>query len=350
MIAALVLAASSLASAAPPATPSPRASAWLAPARAGMAAPSAQETPASPVDNAALFVRWQAAQKLHEAGKIEEARGEMAAILAADPKNLELALAMTRWLAEVRADFTTALPSARRALELGVSKADAINLVGSVLTMCDAAVESEKVFAAGTERFPADFLMWFGLGVARGRQMKYLEAKGAFAEALRLAPENGLVLFSAGENFTNLREYEAAERSFSRSVKLKGHDDAPWRLGQVLALQGKREAAESVLAPALTQGGKSARFQAALQLSMLWVEHDRAAEALPLLTQATEERPTSREAWRWLARAQRALGRPEVAARSMKRYAELRADEDRLEEERLLSLIQAQLKGGATGE
>lgn len=310
------------------------------------AAAIAQEAPPAGADNAALFARWQAAQKLHEAGKLVEARAEMAAILAADSRNLELALAMTRWLAEVRDDFATALPFARRAAELGAAKADAINLVGSVLTMGGAAAESERVFAGGAEKFPADFLLWFGLGVARGQQMKYLEAKAAFAEAQRLAPENGLVLFSTGENFTNLREYEAAERAFLLAVKLKGHDDAAWRLGQVLALQGKREAAEKVLQQALKQGGKPARFQAALQLAMLWVEHDRAAEALPLLTQATEERPTSREAWRWLARAQRALGRPEVAERSMKRYAELRADEDRIEEEHLLSLIQAQLKGG----
>lgn len=314
---------------------------------AASAASAGQEEPPVAVDNAALFARWQAAQKLHAAGKLDEARAEMAAILAADPRNLELALAMTRWLAEVRDDFATALPFARRAAELGAAKADAINLVGSVLTMGGAAAESERVFAAGAEKFPADFLLWFGLGVARGQQKKYLEAKVAFAEALRLAPENGLVLFSAGENFTNLRDYEAAERAFLLAVKLKGHDDASWRLGQVLALQGKHEAAEKVLTPALTQGGKAARFQAALQLGMLWVERDRAAEALPLLTQATEERPTSREAWRWLARAQRALGRPEVATRSMKRYAELRADEDRIEEEHLLSLIRAQLQGGA---
>lgn len=309
--------------------------------------PAAPDTTAP--DTAALLARWQAAQKLHEAGELEQARAEMAAVLAADPGNLDLALSMARWLAEVRADFKSALPFARRANELGVTRADAINLVGSVFTMAGAAQESERAFARGCEAFPTDHLMWFGLGVARGQLKKYLEARAAFAEALRLAPENGLVLFSSGENFTNLREYELAERAFALAAKQKGHDDALWRLGQVAALQGKDELAEKVLTQALTFGGKSSRFQAALQLGMFLVERERAAEALPLLIQAVDERPTSREAWRWLARAQRTLGKVEVAARSMKKYQELRAEEDRLEEEHLLSLIQAQLKGAAAG-
>ncbi|MSR47329.1 MAG: tetratricopeptide repeat protein [Planctomycetes bacterium] len=304
----------------------------------------------APPDNALLNARWQAAQQMHVAGEVAAARTEMEAVLASDPRNLDLALSMTRWLVEVRSDFATALPFARRAQELGVEKQDAINLVGSVFTMNGEADQSERVFAAGCERHPSEYVMWFGLGVARAQLMRYLDAKVAFAEALKLSPDNGLVLFSTGENFANLREYAVAERAFALAVKLKGHDDAMWRLGEMLALQGKDELAEKILTQALTNGGKSPRFQAALQLGMFLVERDRAAGALPLLTQATEERPTSREAWRWLARAQRSLGKHDTAARSLKKYQELRAEEDHLEEERLLGLIKAQLEGAKRKE
>ncbi len=304
-----------------------------------------QAAPAAP-DNAALFARWEAAQKLHLAGDFVAARAAMAEVLAADPANFELAKTMARWLAEVRSDFVGAEPFARRACELKPGTLDVINLFGSSLTMSGKVVEAEAVFRAGCDRFPNEAQLWFGLGVARGQQKKYLEARAAYERSLELAPDNGLCHFTSGENHTNLRDYAAAEREFANAVKLKGHEDALWRLGDVLARQGKDEAAEKVLRPALTQGSKLARFQAALHLGMFLVERDRSAEALPLMTQATDERPTSREAWRWLARAQRALGRSEAAARSIKKSQELRIEEDKLEEERLLGLIKAQLEGG----
>ena len=308
-------------------------------------AQAAPVAPAAP-DNVALLAAYQAAQKRHLAGELEPARAEMEKVLASDPRNLDLALTIARWLAEVRGDFVGALPFARRAQEIGMTRLDAINLVGSVLTMNGHANESEKVFAAGSVRFPTESLMWYGLGVARNQQMKYVEAKTAFAEAVRLAPEDGLARFSVGETFANLREFAEAEREFALAVKLAGHDDALWRLGETLARQGKDAPAEKVLRQALTKGSKSSRFSAALQLGMFLVERSRSEEAAPLLIQATELRPTSRDAWRWLARAQRALGKHEAAQRSMKRCQELRAEEDRIEEERLLALIRVQLEGG----
>jgi len=320
---------------------------WLAPLVVLLAV--ARQEPPAP-DNVALLARFQAAQKRHVAGELDAARAEMEAVLAADPRNLDLALSIARWLAEVRGDFVGALPFARRAQECGVAKLDALNLVGSVLTMNGQSIESEKLFAAGAARFPTEPLMWYGLGVARNQQMKYLDAKAAFAEALRLAPEDGLAHFSVGETHANLREYADAEREFALAVKLDGHDDALWRLGQMLSCEGKDQPAEQVLRQALLKGSKASRFQAALQLAMFLAERGRHEEALPLLIQATDQRPTSRDAWRWLARTQRALGKPEAAARSMKRCQELRAEEDRLEEERLLALIKVQLQGGKKGE
>ncbi|MBL8843830.1 MAG: tetratricopeptide repeat protein [Planctomycetes bacterium] len=302
--------------------------------------------PAARPDNAALFAKWEAAQKRHLAGELEAARAAMAEVLAADPGNYDLAKSMARWLAEVRSDFVGAEPFVRRAAELKPEAIDTLHLLGSTLTMCGKANEAEATFRATCERVPGDAKLWFGLGVACGQQRKYLEARAAYDRALALEPENGLTLFSSGENHANLRDYAAAERAFAASAKLKGHDDALWRLGDVLARQGKDEAAEKVLRQALPHGSKLARFQAALQLGMFLVERDRSAEALPLLIQATDERPTSREAWRWLARAQRAQGKRDAAARSMARAQELRAEEDRLEEELLLGLIRAQLEGG----
>jgi tetratricopeptide (TPR) repeat protein len=315
---------------------------WLAPLCVVLAV--AQDAPRVP-DNVALLATYQAAQKRHLAGELVPARAEMEAVLASDPKNLDLALTIARWLAEVRGDFVGALPFAKRAQELGLAKQDSINLVGSVLTMNGQAIESEKLFASGTARFPTEPLMWYGLGVARNQQMKYLEAKAAFGEALRLAPEDGLAHFSVGETHANLREFTDAEREFALAAKLEGHDDALWRLGETLSREGKDAPAEQILRQALQKGSKSSRFHAALQLAMFLVEHGRCEEALPLLIQATDQKPTSRDAWRWLARAQRSLGKPEAAARSMKRCQELRAEEDRAEEERLLGLIKAQLQG-----
>lgn len=309
--------------------------------------------PAAAPDNAALFARWEAAQQRHVAGEIDAARAEMAAILAAAPDDYELARAIGRWLAEARGDFVGAEPFARRAAELKPQLLEAINLWGSTLTMSGKAAQAEETFLAATQRFGESHLVWFGLGIARGQQKKYVEARAAFERALALAPDDGLTRFSAGENLANLREYPAAERELEVAVKLDGHEEALWRLGDVQARQGRDEPAERALRLALQRGSRLARFQAALHLGMFLVERDRAGEALPLLTQAVEQRPASREAWRWLARAQRALGKSEPALRSMRRYQELRAEEDRIEEEHLLGLIQAQLggtRGGSGGE
>ncbi len=297
----------------------------------------------APPDTAALFAKYQEAQKKHLAGEIDAARTLLAEIVAADPKNFDLALAIAKWLEEQRSDFIGAEPIARRAAELRPESVEAVNLFGSALTMTGKAVESEPLYAAAVIRAPAESLLWFGLAVARAQQQKHLEARPAFERAIELAPQSGLYHFSSGENLANLRELEAAEREFTLAFKLNGHADAGWRLGEILARQGKDVAAEKVLRAALNQGPKSVQWNAALQLGIFYVEHGRAQEAAGLLHQATTAKPEGRDAWMWLARAQRALGKSDAAARSIKKYQTLRASDDKTEEEYLLSLIRAQL-------
>lgn len=314
-----------------------------APAASGAAA--AQEAQAAQ-DRGVLLEKYQAAQKRHLAGEIEPARAAMKEVLDADPGNAELALSIARWLVMERSDFLGGEPFARRAHELEPRSLEATNLAGGCLVHAGRPAEAEAIYRAAVERFPADATMRYGLGMACGQQKKYLEAKSWYAAAIELDPDQGLFHFSAGENLANLRDYAASERELRLAVKLAGHADAAWKLGEVLAQQGKDAEAEKVLLAALERGPLASRWNAGLQLGILLFERGRPAEAAAFLHKATQVRPEGRDAWMWLARAQRALGKEEAAERSLKRYQELRAKEDRSEEERLLGLIRAQLETG----
>jgi predicted Zn-dependent protease len=311
-------------------------------------APAARSQEAPPPDDARA--RFTEAQKRHLAGETEAARALLKELLDADPKNFELALSIARWLCIERQDYAGAEPFARRAAELEARSAEAVNLLGSCLNSSGRAEEAETVFRAGAKRFEADGTMRFGLGMACALQLKYLEARDAYDQAIALEPRNGLYRFSSGECRANLREFEAAEKELRLAVEWKGHADARWRLGEVLARQGKEKEAEETLRAAMLEGPKLARFNAALQLGILLFEHGRAEECARLLHQATKQRPEGRDAWMWLARAERALGHEEAATRALRRYQELRASADKAEEERLLDLIKAQLAGSGAKE
>jgi tetratricopeptide (TPR) repeat protein len=297
-------------------------------------------------DDQALLAKYQEAQAKHLAGEIEVARTMMREVLDAEPKHFELALSIARWLARERNDYPGAVPFARRAFELEPRSVEAASLLGASLIFAGQYADAEQVYRVAVERFPADASMRHGLGIACGKQKKYLDAKAEYARAIDLDPTTGLYHFTAGENLANLGEYDAAEREFRLAVKLKGHADATWKLGEVLAKEGKDAEAEQVLLSGLNDGPKLSRWNAGVQLGAFYFERGRAGDAAAVLHKATQVRPDGRDAWMWLARAQRALGKTDAAARSLKRYQELRTKEDAEEEERLLGLIKAQLEGG----
>jgi len=297
-------------------------------------------------DAAALRARYAEAQKRHAGGEVVPARAIMKEILDADPRNFEIAFSIARWLCMDRGDFVGGEPFARRAAELHPDSADAVNVLGACLNSTGRSDEAEVVYRTGVERFASESAMHYGLGMACAQQKKYLEALSAFSKAIELGPTSGLYRFSKGECHLNLREWESAERELRLAVQLKGHDDAQWRLGEVLARQGKDAEAEKTLQLALNEGSKLTRWSAALQLGIFFFEHGRHDDAAAILHQATKHRPEGRDAWMWLARAERALGHEAASTRALKKYRELRAIDDREEEERLLARIQAQLEGG----
>jgi Flp pilus assembly protein TadD len=298
-------------------------------------------------DDRDVKARFEAAKKLHESGDVDAARARMVEIADSKPGDWQLAHSLARWLAEARNDFEGALPLARRAAALEPRSLEALNLNGICLLSLRRFEESEALYRGALERFGNDGLVHYGVGMSCGQQHKLLEAKASYARAIELDPENGLYRFSAGENLANLREYEAAERELRLAVQRKGHADAPWRLGEVLAQQGKDDEAEKTLIAAVNQGPMLSRWNGGLQLGLLYFERGRHGDAIGVLVKATEVRPEGRDAWRVLAQAQRALGRDAAAARSLRKYQELREQDDRAEDERLLGLIRAQLEGRA---
>ena len=301
-------------------------------------------------DNAALFAKYSEAQRKHLAGERDVALAAMKEVLDADPKNAELALSIARWLAQEREDFAGGEPFARRATGLEPRSAEAANLLGACLISTGRFGESESVYRSAIARFPNDAVMHYGLGMSCGQQMKYLEARAHYAKSIELDPNCGLYHFSNGECLSNLREWELSEQQFRLAVKLNGHADALWRLGEVLVRTGKDAEAEKTLTQALTTGPKLSRFSAALQLGIFFFERARHADSAAILHQATKHRPEGRDAWLWLARAERALGHEDASERALKKYQELRTREDRIEEERLLGLIKAQLEGKAASK
>jgi tetratricopeptide (TPR) repeat protein len=315
-----------------------------APAALGQEPAAPQEMP----DDRALRAKFQDAQKRHLSGELDAARSLLKEVLDADPGNARLARSIARWLVRERGDFEGGEPFARRVHELEPRAAESASLLGACLVFTGRNAEAEAIYRAALEINPSNASLHHGLAMACGQQKRYLEARAEYARAIELDPNDGLIRFSAGENLANLREYEAAERELRVALKLDGHADAGWKLGEVLSKQGKDAEAENVLIESLERGPPLTRWNAMLQMGIFCFERGRSSDAAAILHRAARLRPEGRDAWMWLARAQRALGKSDAAARSLRRYQELRASEDRAEEERLLGLIRAQLeKGGA---
>lgn len=314
-------------------------------AASSVAARSAAAAQDIPPDHAALFAKVEEAKKKHLAREFDVARGMLKEVLDADPKDFELALTLARWLAKERTDFIGGVPFARHAVELDPRSVEATNLLGICLTWSDHAADAESVYRAAVQRWPDGSMMHFGLGVACAQQNKYVEGRDELLKALALAPEEPIYHFQLGQIASNLRDLPMAEKEFRVAAEKNAHVDALWRLGSTLAKVGKDPEAELILVKALKSGPTGSKWHAGFELGVFFFERKRYEDAAAILIQATKLRPEGRDAWLYLARAQKALGRNEAAKRSLEKYQSMRDESEKETDEYLLSLIQAQLDG-----
>jgi len=287
--------------------------------------------------------RFDAACTKFRAGDKDGACKEFTALLDEDPQNALLAFVVAQFLVESQQDAAHGEPFARRAFALGPADPAAWNLLAGTLTLGKQYAEAEKLYHDASEKFPDRPHFVYGVGLVQSLEKRFLDARESFERAVALDPKNGLFHFANGRNYMTLRRNDEAEAELRKAVASRGHADAAWSLGDVLARAGKDDEAERVLREAMASGPADARWNAGFHLGVFLFERRRYRDAEALLAQATTARADDRDAWNYYARTLRALGKTEAAQAAVKRYQTLRAEADRAEEKDLLALIRTQL-------
>lgn len=157
-------------------------------------------------------------------------------------------------------------------------------------------------------------------------------------DKLEAQPDAGPSLFySSGMAFAECKQYEQAEKSFSRALDADPRDfDVLYNLGVAALGAGHADRATAVLGTALKVRPED--IDCLFALSRAYLKQDRPAEAITLLTKAQKLAPERADVLLLLAQVSYHLEFYEDAAATYTRYLKLKPDDDIARRERGMAL------------
>lgn len=201
------------------------------------------------------------ARILADQGRPDEALALAGGVLARDPRN-GVALA-ARFVAETRLERKEEALASARALA-GAHGADAVALIdaGDALMRAREADAAARAYAAATSQMASNGVLWGKLGAAHFAARRPGDARRAFLEAVRLAPENPRVYHFLGQIALEEGDEAGARAQFSIALRQDPTYNAPLlTLARWLERRGRGDEAREALREALRRnpGDEQAR-------------------------------------------------------------------------------------------
>lgn len=146
-----------------------------------------------------------------------------------------------------------------------------------------------------SNHFPSDFFVWSARGRIYQLQKRYLEAKSALEESIRLHPS--VEAYNAlGDVLTELGNIGAAIECYTATLQIDGKNHHAWRERSKLQLRSKQlDRALADLGQALMLNPDDAQLY--VLRAQCFLELGKEQEALDDLTFAVQREPTITEAW-----------------------------------------------------
>jgi tetratricopeptide (TPR) repeat protein len=145
-------------------------------------------------------------------------------------------------------------------------------------------------FGSATEKAPADFRAWQGLGVTLAEQEDFDPARAALTKAIGLVPQVASPLADLGALETRAQRLSQAQVAIDQSLVLAPDDYVAWTSRGILLLaQGKPEAALEALLKAGLLEPRYARAQ--LYTAIAWYQIGRDDAALAALERTKKADP-----------------------------------------------------------
>jgi len=234
-------------------------------------------------------------------------------------------------IAAERRDFSAAISSLRKAIELEPDNAVANGMLGGVLVKAGRSDEAIDCFRRVLDRRPDSFAAHYGWAEALEAQGKADEAIEHYRQALRCDPDRAWAHRKLGRALQARGEIDAAIRHFQHALQLEpGPADLQYNLAGLLAKQGRLSEAINRYREALAINPDYA--EAHHNLGVALAAKGRTAEALAHFREALRLKndwlePMNAAAWILATHANAAVRSPEEAIRLAERAAELTKQE-----------------------
>ena len=289
---------------------------------------------AQQIDPAHYAVGYDLAVALIDVGRLDEARKQVARLLAL--KNSGEVENLLGDLEERGGNLVAAAEAYQRASHMDPSEENLFDWGDSLLQL-RAPGPAGDVFTAAIKRHPRSARLHVGLGISLYSRGEYRDAVEAFCEAADLAPSDprpyqflgemyGVSPEVSGEVSTRLGRFlethpKDALAHFHYAMSL-------WKGPEALDADGVRKVESHLrravaLNPRLTRGF--------FELGVLLSDHDRHAEAIEQLRRATMLEPSLSQAHYRLAQLYQRTGRQDLAAKELQTFRQLtgKGGEDR---------------------
>lgn len=256
-----------------------------------------------------LFGAWQDLGLLYAKLNLwEDAVSAFSELAKRQQNSLEAAYFLALSFYNVK-KFDDAESECRRALRLDVSSADALTLLGIILTAKGTAnAEAIESLTQAIALQPNNFDANFYLGRVQYASQNYAEAQKNLQKAVELNPKNLEARFFLGSVLEAMQDSENALLQYQEIIKL---DEKSFfgqvGLGSILLKQGKIEEAVSALNRAISIDKES--FEANWALGRAFILQEKFAEAENVLRKAVSLQPNRTDARYQFAIALRRLGK-----------------------------------------
>lgn len=242
---------------------------------------------------------FEAAVRLHQAGRLEEADQVYRQILGADPGNAD-AWHLRGVLASQVSQHDIAIQSIGKALTLRPDFAEAYNNLGLVFDAKGNGEDAIACYRRAVALKPTYAGAHFNLGNALKVQGQIREAVACYQRAIEASPSLSNAHYNLGVAFQELGQMPAAVQSYRRVVELDPHHaGAHNNLSVILMVRGDAAGAEAHARSALAARPSDA--DALNNLGTALAGQARLDDAASCFRQAVEAQPDYAEAYAGLA-------------------------------------------------
>lgn len=221
--------------------------------------------------------------------------------------------------------YSDALPSMQKAVELAPSEADAHNILGVVLFNLGRLEDAEFSYRRAIQVMPNYAEAHNNLGNALKAMNRFVEAESCYQQAIQIKSDYAVAHFNLGVALKEMSRIGEAEASYRRAVQIKpDYAEAHTNLGLVLQDMGLFDAAEICYRRALQIKPDSAETHTNLGSLLFYL--GRLDEAEHSCQQALRLKPNFAEAHSILGSTLHNQGRLEEAEASCRQAIQIKPD------------------------